>query len=119
MRTLSFNGNKTITTGSGCAMLTNVAALGLDPSVSSTTATVPHRWAFAGDEFGNVVVYRTSTRRLAARNSSNFPAFWRGRARYWSGIAPRSSTFSAFEAFRSRKEVGATTWLQTPLLDHQ
>ncbi len=40
--TLSFNGNKTITTGAGGAILTNDAALGRRAKHLSTTAKVPH-----------------------------------------------------------------------------
>jgi predicted outer membrane repeat protein len=50
--TLSFNGNKTITTGGGGAILTNDEALGKHAKHLTTTAKVPHRWAFVHDEVG-------------------------------------------------------------------
>jgi aminotransferase in exopolysaccharide biosynthesis len=49
---LSFNGNKTITTGGGGALLTNDAALARHARHLSTTAKVPHRWNFVHDEIG-------------------------------------------------------------------
>jgi aminotransferase in exopolysaccharide biosynthesis len=49
---LSFNGNKTITTGGGGAILTNDEALGKRAKHLTTTAKVPHRWAFVHDEIG-------------------------------------------------------------------
>jgi aminotransferase in exopolysaccharide biosynthesis len=52
MGTLSFNGNKTITTGGGGAILTNDVELGKRAKHITTTAKVPHRWNFVHDEVG-------------------------------------------------------------------
>ncbi|HWA70574.1 MAG TPA: LegC family aminotransferase [Rhizomicrobium sp.] len=49
---LSFNGNKTITTGGGGAILVNDPELGKRAKHLSTTAKQPHRWAFIHDEVG-------------------------------------------------------------------
>ena len=49
---LSFNGNKIITTGGGGALLTNDEALGRQAKHLTTTAKVPHRWAFRHDALG-------------------------------------------------------------------
>jgi perosamine synthetase len=50
--TLSFNGNKTVTTGGGGAILTNDPELGRRIKHLTTQAKVPHRWAFIHDEVG-------------------------------------------------------------------
>jgi len=47
--TLSFNGNKTITTGGGGMVLTNDDELGKLAKHITTTAKVPHRWEFVHD----------------------------------------------------------------------
>lgn len=49
---LSFNGNKIITTGGGGAILTDDPELARHAKHLSTTAKVPHRWAYAHDEVG-------------------------------------------------------------------
>lgn len=49
---LSFNGNKTVTTGGGGAILTNDAALGALAKHLTTTAKQPHRWSFNHDMVG-------------------------------------------------------------------
>lgn len=49
---LSFNGNKTITTGGGGAILTNDEALGRAARHLTTTAKVSHRWEFYHDVVG-------------------------------------------------------------------
>jgi aminotransferase in exopolysaccharide biosynthesis len=48
----SFNGNKTITCGGGGALVTDDEELGRRAKHLTTTAKVPHRWAFAHDEVG-------------------------------------------------------------------
>jgi perosamine synthetase len=50
--TLSFNGNKTITTGGGGAILTNDAELAKRCKHLTTTAKLPHRWEYRHDEIG-------------------------------------------------------------------
>ena len=50
--TLSFNGNKTITTGGGGAILTNNEVLARQAKHITTTAKLPHAWEFRHDEIG-------------------------------------------------------------------
>ena len=52
MGTLSFNGNKTITTGGGGMIVTRDAKLGRQLKHYSTQAKVPHPWEFAHDAIG-------------------------------------------------------------------
>ena len=49
---ISFNGNKTITTGGGGAILTNDPKLARTAKHLSTTAKIPHNWEFDHDEIG-------------------------------------------------------------------
>lgn len=49
---LSFNGNKTITTGGGGAILTNDAGLARHAKHLTTTAKIPHTWEYRHDEIG-------------------------------------------------------------------
>ncbi len=48
--TFSFNGNKTITCGAGGAIITDDDAIGKKAKHLSTTAKIPHAWAFEHDE---------------------------------------------------------------------
>lgn len=50
LSTLSFNGNKVITTGGGGAILTNDTKLAKRVKHLTTTAKVPHSWEFNHDE---------------------------------------------------------------------
>ena len=58
--TLSFNGNKLITTGGGGALLTNDADLAKRARHLSTTAKLPHPWAFNHDAWAGMIVFPTS-----------------------------------------------------------
>ncbi len=49
---LSFNGNKTITTGGGGMLLFNDEALGALAKHLTTQAKIPHRWEFRHDHIG-------------------------------------------------------------------
>jgi perosamine synthetase len=49
---LSFNGNKVITTGGGGAILTNDEGLGRMAKHLTTTAKLPHPWAYRHDQVG-------------------------------------------------------------------
>ncbi len=49
---LSFNGNKTITTGGGGAILTNNTALATLAKHLTSTAKIPHKWEFRHDHIG-------------------------------------------------------------------
>jgi len=50
--TLSFNGNKTLTTGGGGAILTDDADLARRAKFTTTTAKRPHKWEYVHDEVG-------------------------------------------------------------------
>ena len=50
--TLSFNGNKTITTGGGGAIITNDQMFANHAKHLTTTAKMPHRWNYVHDEIG-------------------------------------------------------------------
>ncbi|MCK9276312.1 MAG: LegC family aminotransferase [Syntrophales bacterium] len=49
---LSFNGNKTITTGGGGALITNDENLGMLAKHLTSTAKIPHPWAYCHDHTG-------------------------------------------------------------------
>jgi len=52
LSTISFNGNKIVTTGGGGMILTNDEDLAVRAKHITTTAKVPHNWVFEHDEVG-------------------------------------------------------------------
>jgi len=89
---LSFNGNKIVTTGGGGAIVTDDTDLAARAKHLTTTAKLPHRWAFLHDEVGwnyrlpninaalgvaqleQLETFVSAKRRLAARYAGAFAA---------------------------------------------
>jgi aminotransferase in exopolysaccharide biosynthesis len=116
MGTLSFNGNKTVTTGGGGAILTNDAELARRAKHLTTTAKVPHRWEFLHDEVGynyrmpniNAALGCAQLEQLAGFLDAKRRLFERYRAAF-AGV-PQAHVVSEPAGCRSNY------WLQTLLL---
>jgi len=75
LSTLSFNGNKTITTGGGGAILTNDPELADKAKHLTTTAKVPHQWAYVHDEIGYNYRLPNINAALGCAQLEQLPAF--------------------------------------------
>ncbi len=114
---LSFNGNKTVTTGGGGALLTNDAALGALAKHLTTTAKRPHRWEFYHDMLGYNFRMPNLNAALGCAQLESLPNFL-ARKRL---LAERySSAFQEFAPeveFRMEREgTTANYWLNVILL---
>lgn len=117
MGTLSFNGNKTITTGGGGAILTNDTQLAKQAKHLTTTAKVPHRWNYVHDEIGynyrlpniNAALGCAQLEQLAEFLAAKRRLFERYRAAFMD--MPQAHIVAEPEGSRSNY------WLQTLLLD--
>lgn len=114
---LSFNGNKTITTGGGGAILTNDEELGRLAKHITTTAKVPHRWEFNHDRIGFNYRLPNINAALGVAQLETLPCFLEAKralaARYQALLAdvPGVSFFTEPEGCRSNY------WLNTLLLE--
>jgi predicted outer membrane repeat protein len=117
MGILSFNGNKTITTGGGGAILTDDSELAKRAKHLSTTARVPHRWDYAHDAIGYNFRLPGINAALGCAQLEQLPGFLEAKRRlferYQSAFAtvPHTSLFSEPPGCRSNY------WLQALLLD--
>lgn len=117
LASLSFNGNKTITTGGGGAILTNDAALAKRAKHLTTTAKLPHRWAYIHDDVGYNYRLPNINAALGCAQLEQLPAF----------LASKRALFeryqAAFSHLRNLRIVSepagcrSNYWLQTLLLD--
>jgi aminotransferase in exopolysaccharide biosynthesis len=115
--TLSFNGNKTITTGGGGAILTNDAALARHAKHLTTTAKLPHAWEFRHDEIGynyrlpnlNAALGCAQLEQLPAKLAAKRALF----ARYQSAFAQ----VVGLSLMGEPAQCQSNYWLQTLLLD--
>jgi aminotransferase in exopolysaccharide biosynthesis len=117
MGTLSFNGNKTITTGGGGAILINDANLARHAKHLTTTSKVPHRWDYVHDEIGYNYRLPNINAALGCAQLEQLPGFLDAKrrlfGRYQAAFAgiPQAHIVAEPEGCRSNY------WLQTLLLD--
>ena len=115
--TLSFNGNKTVTTGGGGAILINDSELARRAKHLTTTAKVPHRWEYLHDEVGYNYRLPNINAALGCAQLEQLPEFLASKRRLFQRYAaafagvPQSRLIAEPEGCRSNY------WLQTLLLD--
>lgn len=117
MGTLSFNGNKTITTGGGGAILTDDPHLARQAKHLTTTAKVPHRWAYEHDAIGYNYRMPNLNAALGCAQLEQMPDFLAAKRRLFKAY---SESFAGVVGMRIVGEpVGCTSnfWLQTLKLD--
>ena len=117
MGTLSFNGNKTITTGGGGAILTNDAALARHAKHLTTTAKMPHAWEYRHDEIGYNYRMPNLNAALGCAQLGQLPAMLAAKRelfqRYQAAFAP----VPGVKLMAEPEQCQSNYWLQTLLLD--
>jgi perosamine synthetase len=115
--TLSFNGNKTITTGGGGAILTNDAAIARRAKHLTTTAKVPHRWAYLHDEVGYNYRLPNLNAALGCAQLEQLPAFIAAKRRLYDRYKVALADVPAIRLVAEPLGCSSNYWLQTLLLD--
>ena len=115
--TLSFNGNKTITTGGGGAILTDSAELAAKAKHLTTTGKMAHRWEYTHD--GVAYNYRMPNLNaaLGVAQLEQLPGFLAQKRALFNAYA---SAFAEVQGAKLVQEPSSCTsnyWLQTLLLD--
>ena len=117
MGTLSFNGNKTITTGGGGALLTNDTELAKRAKHLTTTAKEPHRWEYRHDEIGYNYRMPNINAALGCAQLEQLHGFLAAKrtlfGRYQAAFSGLENTRIVAEPDGCRSNY----WLQTLLLD--
>lgn len=116
---LSFNGNKTITTGGGGAILTNNEELGRLAKHITTTAKIPHRWEFNHDMIGYNYRMPNINAAVGCAQLEQLPDFLAAKRnlaeRYCQAFANISGILFFSEPANSRSNY----WLNTLLIDEK
>ena len=115
--TLSFNGNKTITTGGGGAILTNNESLARHAKHLTTTAKLPHPWEFQHDEVGynyrmpniNAALGCAQLEQLTTKLASKRNLFSRYRVAF--------ADIEGVTLFEEPQNCQSNYWLQSLILD--
>ena len=117
MGTLSFNGNKTITTGGGGAILTNDIELGARAKHLTTTAKLPHRWNFVHDEVGYNYRLPNLNAALGCAQLEQMPSFLADKRSLFNHYRSAFVNVSGVNLVVEPDACRSNYWLQTLLLD--
>lgn len=116
---LSFNGNKTITTGGGGAILTNDDELGRLAKHITTTAKVPHRWEFNHDMVGYNYRMPNINAALGCAQLEQLPGFLKAKRNVAELYRQTFSDIQGIRFFSEPPNCKSNYWLNTLLLDEK
>jgi aminotransferase in exopolysaccharide biosynthesis len=115
--TLSFNGNKTITTGGGGAILTNDEVLARQAKHITTTAKLPHAWEFRHDEIGYNYRMPNINAALGCAQLEQLPSKLKAKRELFLRYKSAFKDLKGVQLFSEPKNCQSNYWLQTLLLD--
>lgn len=115
--TLSFNGNKTITTGGGGAILTNDEELAIRAKHLTTTAKISHKWEFDHDEIGYNYRMPNINAALGCAQMEKLPEKISSKRELFKRYKEEFNSISGASIFEEPKNCQSNYWLQTLLLE--
>ena len=117
MGTLSFNGNKTITTGGGGAIITNDPELARHAKHLTTTAKVPHRWDYVHNEIGYNYRMPNLNAALGCAQLEQLPGFLKQKRSLFERYRVAFANLPQARVVMEPEGCQSNYWLQTLLLD--
>jgi len=117
MGTLSFNGNKTITTGGGGAIITNDIELAARAKHLTTTAKLPHRWNFVHNEVGFNYRLPNLNAALGCAQLEQLPSFLDDKRRLFDHYRSAFAEVKGVRLVTEPPGCSSNYWLQTLLFD--
>ncbi len=115
--TLSFNGNKTITTGGGGAILFNDEALARRAKHLTTTAKMPHAWDYCHDEIGYNYRLPNINAALGCAQLEQLPDMLRSKRGLHGRYKQAFTGIDGIDLMGEPKGCQSNFWLQTLVLD--
>ncbi|MEC8974796.1 MAG: DegT/DnrJ/EryC1/StrS family aminotransferase, partial [Actinomycetota bacterium] len=116
---LSFNGNKTITTGGGGAILTDDPNLARRAKYLTTTAKVPHRWEYIHDEVGYNYRLPNLNAALGCAQLEQLPDFLASKRALFLSYQQSFREVPEVDIFKEPMGCQSNYWLQTLKLSEQ
>ena len=117
--TLSFNGNKTITTGGGGAILTNDDKLADLARHLTTTAKVAHPWEYIHDETGYNFRMPNLNAALGCAQLEQLPAFLSANRNLYERYKNVLAGIEGIAVFTEPPGSSSNYWLQTLILEEK
>lgn len=115
--TLSFNGNKIITTGGGGAILTDSRELAVRAKHLTTTAKVPHRWEYRHDELGYNYRMPNINAALGCAQLEQLPRLLEAKRALFGRYEAAFSDLPGCRVVNEPEDCQSNFWLQTMVLD--
>lgn len=115
--TLSFNGNKTITTGGGGAILTNDSALARHAKHLTTTAKLPHAWEYRHDEIGYNYRLPNLNAALGCAQLEQLPGILEAKRALFRRYVDAFAPVAGLRLMTEPADCRSNYWLQTLVLD--
>ena len=119
MGILSFNGNKTITTGGGGAILFNNAELARHAKHLTTTAKVPHAWEYQHDEIGYNYRLPNLNAALGCAQLEQLPTMLSAKQKLFKRYKTAFSVVDGIRLLEESQNCQSNYWLQTLLLENE
>ena len=113
---ISFNGNKTITTGGGGMMLFNDEELAAHAKHLTTQAKVPHRWEFRHDHIGYNYRMPNINAALGCAQLENLDKFIESKRQLALEYAEYFKNVEDIQFFTEPEDTFSNYWLQTVIL---
>jgi perosamine synthetase len=115
--TLSFNGNKIITTGGGGAILTNNKDFAHQAKHLTTTAKVPHPWQYSHDEIGYNFRMPNVNAALGCAQLEQLPKKLVAKRKLYEIYLNQFATIAGVKLFTEQPNCKSNYWLQTLIFD--
>lgn len=115
--TLSFNGNKIITTGGGGAILTNDSALAERAKHLTTTAKLPHAWKYVHDEIGYNYRLPNLNAALGCAQIEQLPELIDAKRELFRRYEAAFAGVRGVRVMKEPTDCSSNYWLQTLILD--
>jgi len=113
---ISFNGNKTITTGGGGMLLFNDEELGKFAKHLTTQAKVPHRWEFVHDHIGYNYRMPNINAALGCAQMENLDMFLSNKRETAEQYKTFFANFTDIKFFSEPKDCRSNYWLNAILV---
>ena len=114
---LSFNGNKTITTGGGGAILTNDPELARRAKHLTTTAKLPHAWEYRHDEVGFNYRMPNINAALGCAQLEQLPQLLESKRKLFSRYQVAFNKVDGVQLMSEPNGCSSNYWLQTIILN--
>jgi perosamine synthetase len=117
--TLSFNGNKIITTGGGGAILTDDEEMADRAKHLTTTAKVAHQWEYVHDEIGYNFRMPNLNAALGCAQLKQLPGFLESKRRLYARYREAFSGLAGVNLVAEPAGCQSNYWLQSLVLDEE